>query len=598
MRKPKQVKEATIEVALNLANASYTISRTVKQGKGTVRAEFRKDGKLIEVDAAPVTTAVERLLQMDYDLFAKAVYADQNGLDYFLRLPRGGRTEQIDRLLRLDRFAKVKERGRQLANRMKSEAEENDRLAHDLAAEEVTERLALMTQEIQELQKQQTTIHQKSVSATTAREQVHAAVTRLEEQQQARGTQEGRLHQTAGFLKALDERIARLQDALKTQHEEQLTRTLERTKKQLADHQKIAERTKESLYVATERRRSVLDRIKRTAEVTGACPICGKELTAAHKEKLERERRLVAADLSKTIDQLTMAVATVEQEIATLRKTLVKTESAFEGHARLQHELAENREQHAKQKAQYTTAQEALASITQVDPRKLEEARQLLKDALEKESSLVAEARSWSQRIVDKQEVAKELTKKQTLLQSLQERIERKQRAHTELGVFTKAVTGAQEGMRTEFLGQVNRILEQVWTQLYPYGDFTGLRLAGGQDYVLEVKEGARWVSIEGLASGGERSLAALALRIAFSLAFLPNLRLLILDEPTHNLDERAIQRFAQFLDEGIPFAKQVFLITHEERLSEIGNGTVYRLQREKSVDGVTKVEDQGRSVK
>ena len=34
----------------------------------------------------------------------------------------------------------------------------------------------------------------------------------------------------------------------------------------------------------------------------------------------------------------------------------------------------------------------------------------------------------------------------------------------------------------------------------------------------------------------------------------------------------------------------QVFLITHEERLSDYITGSVYRLERDKESDGVTKV--------
>ena len=45
------------------------------------------------------------------------------------------------------------------------------------------------------------------------------------------------------------------------------------------------------------------------------------------------------------------------------------------------------------------------------------------------------------------------------------------------------------------------------------------------------------------MASGGERSIACLAMRIAMAMVIVPNLRWLILDEPTHNIDEQGISK-------------------------------------------------------
>ena len=100
-----------------------------------------------------------------------------------------------------------------------------------------------------------------------------------------------------------------------------------------------------------------------------------------------------------------------------------------------------------------------------------------------------------------------------------------------------------------------------------------------------------KWVNVEGIVSGGERSIASLALRIAFSLVLAPQLRWLILDEPTHNLDQNAVEDLAETLRERIgEFVDQVFLITHDEKLENAVTGSLYRLEREKEKDGVTKV--------
>ncbi|HLD57076.1 MAG TPA: hypothetical protein VJA47_02150, partial [archaeon] len=117
------------------------------------------------------------------------------------------------------------------------------------------------------------------------------------------------------------------------------------------------------------------------------------------------------------------------------------------------------------------------------------------------------------------------------------------------------------------------------------------IRLVVDGDYILQLKTGGEWVPVDGVASGGERNLACLALRVAFSLAFIPNLKWLILDEPTHNLDANAIRNFSEVLRGSIgSFVKQIFLITHEPRIAEDIDGFVYRLERDKAANGVTQV--------
>ena len=64
--------------------------------------------------------------------------------------------------------------------------------------------------------------------------------------------------------------------------------------------------------------------------------------------------------------------------------------------------------------------------------------------------------------------------------------------------------------------------------------------------------------------------LAALAMRISFARVLAPSLSLLILDEPTHNLDEKAVQTLIGVLQDRVSdFLDQIFVVTHEERLAE-----------------------------
>jgi len=58
-----------------------------------------------------------------------------------------------------------------------------------------------------------------------------------------------------------------------------------------------------------------------------------------------------------------------------------------------------------------------------------------------------------------------------------------------------------------------------------------------------------------------------------------------------HNLDRKAVEDLSQTLKTKIgDFIEQIFLITHDEKLEDSVTGNLYRLERDKQKDGVTKV--------
>ena len=94
------------------------------------------------------------------------------------------------------------------------------------------------------------------------------------------------------------------------------------------------------------------------------------------------------------------------------------------------------------------------------------------------------------------------------------------------------------------------------------------------------------------IASGGERSIACLAMRVAFALVLVPNLKWIILDEPTHNIDQQGLGKFVKSIGEVMPrIVDQVFIITHDEMLKQVENARVYVLTRNKEENGETVVD-------
>jgi exonuclease SbcC len=87
--------------------AVYRVERALersKKGAVSTNAEIFKDGTSVERGTTAVTSYVEGLMALDYDLFTRAIYSEQNNIDYFLNLDPRHRKQEIDALLGLDKF--------------------------------------------------------------------------------------------------------------------------------------------------------------------------------------------------------------------------------------------------------------------------------------------------------------------------------------------------------------------------------------------------------------------------------------------------------------------------------------------------------------
>jgi DNA repair exonuclease SbcCD ATPase subunit len=159
------------------------------------------------------------------------------------------------------------------------------------------------------------------------------------------------------------------------------------------------------------------------------------------------------------------------------------------------------------------------------------------------------------------------------------------------LGIFSNALVETQQQLREGVVEAINAALGELWPSLYPYQDFTLAKvLVQDNDYVLTVKErSGSWISAESSLSGGERSAAALALRMAIAFVLTRQLSWIILDEPTHNLDAKSIQMLSSMLKTRLPgLVDQVFVITHSPEIEKSATGSLYVLEREKNEDGIT----------
>ncbi len=719
MRKPQRKERAEVEVWFSLGGKEYSVKRVVARGKGTAEAEIRENGRILNVNAQGVTEEVERILGMDYELFSKAVYAEQNNLDYFLRIPKGQRMAHIDRMLRLDRFEKVREAAVSLTNRLRHAEKEISRVVEDMEKEGLPEKRDALRKELEEVEGKisearkglekagreveslsskvkefegkERELGRVSASLSATRE----TVLEMEESIRKRKEALGREKPDAKSIEAAEKRVRKIEERLSELREEErkkreqvasintrlglLSKEIEMLRegipeKEIPDLRKIVikelgERPEERIaemekeleeltgkrYSLSARKESVEKSLAELKRSGSKCPVCESEISDDKRERLisgrEREISSIARDIEKIgreieerrktverarellskadenererreVEEKKKEAAEKEEELASLRQYLgdnVKDIEAIKEDAeRLESERKKALERLERMRAELSEraaieGMENTLNEKRLEIERLEETERKLKEALEGKD--IAGMKEELQNMFgEKGRLEAELEalyeRKKEVLKSLSdigERIERMERYRDEaeanrriaeaLSRFSKAVVMTQNQLREEFLKSVNRIMESVWVEIYPYEDIEGVRLAvEGSDYVLQARERSGWVNVEGMASGGERSMALLALRISFSLAFAPNLRWLILDEPTHNLDQNAIAKLSEVFRESLPsLAEQVFLITHEEGLAEAGTGSVYFFRRNKDANGATLVSRMG----
>jgi DNA repair exonuclease SbcCD ATPase subunit len=161
---------------------------------------------------------------------------------------------------------------------------------------------------------------------------------------------------------------------------------------------------------------------------------------------------------------------------------------------------------------------------------------------------------------------------------------------------FKAALVDTEAVLRNRLVSSLNSIMQSIWPELYPYQDYVSLKIeARKDDYLMQacmsVNGADSWQPLDAVASGGERSVACLAMRIALSMVIVPNLRWIILDEPTHNIDSNGIGKLVEVLGSTLPnIVEQVFVITHDDALRQITGASIYQFERDKAAHGFTSV--------
>ncbi len=712
MNRPKRRDKAEVELTLEMDN-TYTISRTVERGKGTTNSEIRQGGKLLEApQATRVTETVEEILSVDYELFSRAVYSEQNQLDYFLTIPKGQRMEKIDQLLRLDRFEKARSSASSLTNRCRQRRKDKKDEMGRLKEEGFLKKIPDLERDVRKLEQDREKLSRELEQGRQKLEKLRSSVEDMEERadkvrkletemasvrtglEEARNA-EKKLRNSLGKysdveLEKMEEKYSELMEkveknrqrlksyrqkleslqskgsrlfALANQKEEQIEETRKKLKEGQSLKEELGELEKknpsgslknvekklEELRQEVGRNNLIISRMRDSLDKLSGdrCPVCDTPLGKEKRRELvsDRKQRIEEAEggiesarekigslgakkvrLEAETNRLTVLrerlkglegldLEEKKSELEELREKGNSMDVRMDGLRKEIEELEEKRkdlsdrksdmqmllsrrkelEEKIGQKRAYMKRSQRIKEnleAIEFDPQELRSKRQKLQGLIANNSQMKESLKSMENLLKEKKLRLQELKKRRSSLKELAGEVNTLSNIIDFLNKFNQALLDTQEQLRSEFVEAINETMDEIWSEMYPYSDFQSIRLSVQEgDYVLQLKSG-EWNSVEGVASGGERTSAALCLRIAFSLILAPNLKWLILDEPTHNLDINAIQSFAKVLKTKVSdIVDQVFVITHEERLEEAVTGSLYKLNRNKAQDAPTKVE-------
>ncbi|MEM0154538.1 MAG: SMC family ATPase [Methanothrix sp.] len=701
MNRPKKKDSAGVELELVLGDDTYKIYRTISRSK-KAEAKIEKNGQYLQTQSERVNEEIESLLKINYDVFSRAIYSEQNKLDYFLELRKGERKKQIDEMLGLDRFALAEENATSLANAIKSYIQEDEKLIENADPKSMHEKSEALHRE-QELEKQ------KEAELSKTAKSLHEALSRIKHEYQKMKEQVDAKTLLSKDISGLESRISTLTGQLeKIKLPDKTLQELESERFKISDELKAVDKEIESLQakekeairerstldaqlkqcisdmekesaIKKEIGRSNLEEIKefinsKNAEVKNSvskladsksklaeaqkwleelkkheskCPICERSLTEELRKRLLDERDSLIKSLKEEISVNESKVKSAEKELlalnskfnevnaltaklasykgssekaeslrgklATAEANVDKLTKAFEATKPKRDALAEKSEKNKSEidaikradsiKLEIEASKKALdeanfkISNIKVTDKELEELRESYNAKNAEYAKTNAELKASSEASSKLQLQIEEIIKSIAKLNEIEQKVSERRKVYTNVMRFKNALIDTEVQLRTRLVSSINELLEQLWIGLYPYGDYSGIALrAYPDDYSLEAAVdigGERaWVQVDGVSSGGERSIACLALRIAMSMVIVPNLKWLILDEPTHNLDAQGISKMIEVFSNSLPsIVEQIFVITHDDALKQVHGARIYEFSRDKSINEPTKID-------
>ncbi|RME79165.1 MAG: SMC family ATPase [Methanobacteriota archaeon] len=688
---------ATVELLLEANGKELLIKREIR-GKGRNNAWLYVDGKLYEQSTSKVTSAIERILDMTYDIFTRAVYSEQNSIDLFLSLQKAERKAVMDRLMGIDKLRDAAKKATRVKGLLVSKKKEQEMLLDGWDSKEKKKTYEKFVEELQSLAKEGEEL-KASITKIKSDCSVKEKNLREEEEKEKKwqllndklNNIKGKIATFRTSYEKREEMLKRLDDireksktlaAKKKSIVEEITslqskrdaiikslsdgkqkiESIKSMEKELEETEQLIKRftSKDLDAMKVEREKLLLEKkasisslkavlaeseraiehIKEARE--GKCPTCntvlGKEgiekVVEYWEEKKENAKKGIKEG-REAVDKLSDDIAKLDSfikkrdvalnkadllrsRVAKLKESLPDIDSLNEEFAQLQKLMKDKESDKADVEERLSTLSKDLVVVERVikEADIYSKAREEQK-ALELELSelsfnkellrkLNSELSSYLSLLKEKEALLSTIEKRKASIMkaysSLAEEIERFEREERrfektkellEKMSYVCALLEQFQGARRKFIVQsLNSALNNLWSSIYPYSDYREVMIeASEDDYKFYLFNGTERKALESIASGGERTSFALALRLALSLVLTGKLNWLILDEPTHNLDERAISSLVEVVRTRLPsIVGQFFIVTHDERLKNEDLGSIFLFDRGREKTDRTRV--------
>ncbi len=613
MAKPNKESNARVKATLNYNGKEYVVERAITLGK-TNTAKLFEDGKLV---AGPkqkdVNERVEKILGVNYDLFSRAIYSEQNETDFFLKLSPRERKQKFDDLLNLEKYENARRNSVSLQNqfkrRIKGESDFVENQKKNINAEDEKKLLKNIEGEKKEIIK-----FEKEIG------EIKKDVISLEKRVKEIQSKESENKVYEDLLVKIESRIESLKEDLEKDGKislEKVQKELEKAKKDLSESESVLKeekkkiepkkaalgKNKEERKVLEYKKRQFQEELDNIGKLGGKCHVCKQKLDEDHKKRILKENRDKIKDAEQGIEKLLKEAKTLEEDIEKSEKLVSEKDSLVDslkkqmyslgGDERKAKEVEEKKKELDKLKDEPKKLNEEIKKIG-FDKALLDKVKN---DFYERKSSLETietKISSKNELIKSHEHNLKHMQEIKKNIEDLEKRIGQSKKVSEDLGVFSNCLVATQTELRESLISTLNDAMSTIWENIYPYQDYTDAKLAVTDDgYDLMVKNrNKEWIRVDGILSGGERSAAAICIRIAFALVLTKNLSMLILDEPTHNLDSNAIGKLSEMLREKLPgLVDQIFIITHDKQLATAASASLYVLQRNKDLDEATRIE-------
>ncbi|MEM4367143.1 MAG: AAA family ATPase [Candidatus Anstonellales archaeon] len=369
------------------------------------------------------------------------------------------------------------------------------------------------------------------------------------------------------------------------------------------------------------------------------CPVCRRPLTKEHAAELIKEHSYIKERLASQLDSLEAKIRQ-KGELKARLSFIERAEVTLLHIKEKEKEIEEISKRSSEKKALFDALsslsfdsrrkEEVLVSLRRLEEKKsksdkvpvLQKEKERIEKELEELEGAEAKLQQKEKELADIraqiEQYIKALSEKEVLLserkreyyeikdralqlsselkraKELEFRISKLAHAISQLEILKAVVEESQAEMRMAVIDALNTAISHIWRVIYPYSNYEAVRIGiSDRGYEFEVLYESEWHDIDRLMSGGERTALALAFRIALASVILPDINILILDEPTHNLDRDSVLALSELIQHRLPeLVEQSFIITHDENLISADTGKYLKLSRDKDKDAPTEIEE------